>query len=419
MTRTLPIPLHISLYIPLYRGLALLRRGLWRVMPRAPLPDLPRPRAPLRVGFVVCDSAKWGIGSLLAEIAAGPDMEAGFYPTLSDVHLRLPRADRAAAFTRERAFFAGLGSIWGDLYDPMRDRMAPLETITADVVFLQQPWGMQDWPRRLARRTRVAYVHYGMPVISNARMHTGLPQFHPYLWRHFLPTKAHADAHPNPGPATPVTGHPKFDVFATPRPSGAGLWPRAQARARVVVAPHHGLEPGSLGLGTFRWSGAVLMEMLRDHGDVDFVLRPHPNMGLGLARAGVMDAGTWARFKADWAAQPNGAVQEGGDYWPLLRSSDALITDAGSFLAEYLPTGGALIRLVQDGAAPLNAFGARLAPAFYTARTPEDLRAVFDRVVLAGEDPLAETRAGASALLRPGSVSAADAITAELRRLIL
>lgn len=424
----LSLPPVISGAIPAYRAAALLRRVGWRMAARvrAParprMPPMPPADRPLRIGFVVCEPSKWGLESVLDLIRDTPGLEAGFFPTLSDLGLRMNAAGRRAEYARQRAFFAASGPVWADLYDPRTDRMQPVERIDCDVVFIQQPWGMQDLPRRLAGRVRAAYVHYGMPVIANDRMQFGLPDFHPWLWRHFLPTEIHAEAvrmtsDPRP-PEIRVTGHPKFDSYLKPPPArdAVPVWPncRDTARKRVVFAPHHGLEPGSLGLGTYAWSGQAMLDLARRHPEIDFLLRPHPNMAIGLARSGLMTASDWAEHKAAWNRLPNAGLCEGGSYWDVFRTSDAMVTDSGSFLAEYLPTGKPLIRLEQAGAAPLNGFGSRLAGGFYRCSDTAGLARHVADVVVGGADPKVDERARVAALLTPFDRPAAEIIVQEL-----
>lgn len=406
------------------RGIALLRRAGFRLRDGLRPPALPAPGRPLRVGFVVCESAKWGLGSVFEALRETPGIEAEFYPALSDVALRMDPAARRADYARQRGFFAGLGPVRGDLYDATGDRLAPLSVIDSDLVFIQQPWGMQDLPRRLSGRVRCAYVHYGMPVILNDAMQFGLPDFHPWLWRHYLPTDSHAEAVAGGGPRPDrlyVTGHPKFDAYLPPAPPRAAVtaWPNAArtGRRRVIFAPHHALERGSLGLGTFAWSGAAMLALARQNPQVDFLLRPHPNMALGLERGGLMSAPEWQAWKETWAALPNAALFEHAPYWEVFRTSDTMITDSGSFLAEYLPTGRPLIRLERDGAAPLNGFGTRLAPAFYRTGDAAGLNRLFSDVVLADNDPLRTARQEAARLLVPFDRPAAAIIAEDVRRL--
>lgn len=410
-----------------FRFEALARRMCWRLRDRllgapqaAPLAAPPRVRGALQVGFVVSTSAKWGLDSVLATLRDRPEVDCGFYMTLSDVDLRRAPAQRRAHYVRERAFFAARAPILGDLYDPARDRIWPAESIACDIAFIQQPWGMQDLPRRLTGRVRTAYVHYGMPVIANDRMQAGLPDFHPFLWRYFAASDLHA-ARVRAGAkvqeaALRVTGHPKFDIYHSPPPArdAVALWPRAAdtGRLRVIYAPHHGLGPNTLRLGTFAWSGPAMRDLARCHPEVDFILRPHPNLGLELARSGIMRADQWQGWLQDWQNGANTALSLDGDYFDLFRTSDLMITDSGSFLAEYLPTMKPLLRLLRDDATPLNDFGQQLGTGFYTARDRAQMEALFSQIVQ-GHDPLAAARAQAAQLLRPATLRAADAIVAD------
>ncbi len=419
-----------SVPIWLFRFRALVRRLRWRLRDHvsgAPQARLaappPQPRARLRVGFIVCTSAKWGLDSVVAALRDRPEVACGFYPTLSDVDLRRSPAQRRANYARERAFFAARAPILADLYDTGRDAMMPAEAIDCDIAFIQQPWGMQDLSRRLAGRVRTAYVHYGMPVIANDRMQSGLPDFHPFLWRYFAATEPHAARIRAGGmvreAALRVTGHPKFDIYHSPAPArdAVALWPHASetGRMRVIYAPHHGLGPGTLQLGTFAWSGPAMLDLARRHSEVDFIFRPHPNLGLELARSGVMRADQWQSWLQSWQEGPNTALSLDGGYFDMFRTSDLLITDSGSFLAEYLPTNRPLLRLVRDEATPLNDFGQRLAAGFYTARDPAQMEALFHQIAQ-GHDPLAPARAQAAGLLRPGAMRAAEAIAEDLIR---
>lgn len=430
-----------GLPVPLWRALALARRLGWRV--QAALGGKAQPAAgvaalearlkarlaagqrPLRLGFVVVDSAKWSTDPLFRSLAQDPDIACGFVCALSDTGLRQPRAARRAEYARQRAFFAALGPVLADLYDPARDRIRPLSVIDCDIAIIQQPWGMQDLPRRLAGRVLSAYVHYGFPVILNDRMQFGLPDFHPWLWRHVAPTEGHREAMLE-GPTGPdpaailVAGYPKLDVYRAPPPprEGVPVWPRAAdpARRRVIFAPHHAMGAQSLGMATFDWSGPEMLALVRAHPEVDFILKPHPNLEHGLTRSGSLTAAALAGWFADWRAAPNAGIVTGGQYFDLFRSSDALITDSGSFLAEYLPTGRPILRLITDPPAALNAAGRALAGGFYALGDAPALREAFARVVLAGEDPLAPLRQSLIPQVMPFARPAAAIVHEHLRQ---
>lgn len=427
----LPVMAHVAL--------GLLRRLGWRLRDRMAGPPAPsalaeaavqRARAavaagrPLRVGFVVASGAKWSNDPLFRALMADPAFQPGFFPALSDTALRLSRAARRDEYGRERAFFAARGPILGELYDSARDRVAPLSALACDLAILQQPWGMQDLPRRLAGRIPALYVHYGFPVILNDRMQFGLPDFHPFLWRHVVASEGHKRAMLAAAPGTDparllVAGYPKLDVYRQPAPARdrVTVWPRAAdtARRRVIFAPHHAFGAGTLGMATFEWSGPAMLALARAHPEVDFVLKPHPNLEHGLERSGAMTPDQRRAFFADWRAGANTAIVEGGQYFDLFRTSDAMITDSGSFLAEYLPTGRPILRLQARPPAALNPVGQALADGFYTADTPEGLRDLFGSVILKGDDPLATVRQGALPLVMPFDRPASVIVHAHLR----
>ncbi|MCC5968290.1 MAG: hypothetical protein JJU24_19440 [Natronohydrobacter sp.] len=407
-----------------FRIRAVLRRLGWRIADRIrpprpqPAPPVPRKPGPLRVGFVVSVASKWALQSVLSELQAREDVTCGFYPTLSDLSLRYDRQARRADYATQRAFFAARAPVWADLYDPETDRMQPLSNIDCDIVFIQQPWGMQDLPRRLAGRVRAAYVHYGLSVISNDRMHYGLPDFHPFLWRYFVPTPLHAQAVQTIGRVRPqavrVVGHPKLDAYRAPPPARAAvaLWarPHQPERKRIIYAPHHALGPNSLRLGTFAWSGPAMLALAERSPDVDFLLRPHPNLGHALARSGIMSAAQWQAYLEAWRSGGNTSLSLDEAYFDLFRSSDALITDSGSFLAEYLPTGQSLIRLTRPDSAPLNSFGMALSAAFCEASDPQQLEGLFQRVLRAPAIPGSALPALMAQMIQPGPQSTARQI---------
>ena len=335
--------------------------------------------------------------------------------------MRLPRAARRAEFGKVRDFFGRIAPLGAALYDPDADRMRPLSDLSRDLVVIQQPWGMQDMPRRLLDLGILsAYVHYGYPIISNDRMQFGLPDFHRFLWAYVAASPMHRDMVES-GPARPhrvvVAGHPKLDAYRAPAPTRDAVagWPHPgdTDRKRVIFAPHHSLD-GGLRMGTFDWSGPAMLALARRRDDIDFLLKPHPNLAMAMARRG--QAGGYADWLAAWQALPNTALFDSGAYFDLFRSSDLMITDSGSFLAEYLPTGRPVLRLTRPDAAPMNAAGQALLPAFYTADTAAALRARFDELVIGDADPLAALRAEKAALILPNTQESAATVVDYLVR---
>lgn len=363
----------------------------------------------LRTAFVVNDRAKWNASALLQKMQS-LGWDARIHLCLTDVK-GLGPVERKASYLEQRSFFAQVDPDLVDLYDPENDRVVPVEEVSADIVFYQQPWGMKDFPRRMAGRALGAYMHYGFILMANHGMHYHIGSFHSYLWRYFTQTEEHRLLHLEHDPSAydklVVTGYPKLDVYrdTSPPSEPSPIWPEpAHVAKRVIFAPHHSLGKDNLQMSTFRWTHALMLELARSEPGLQWVYKPHPNLQHSVVKNKVMTAEEYRDYERSWAALPNCTVYDSGEYFDIFKSSDVLITDCGSFLAEYLPTGNPIIWLISQDTVGLNPVGQKLSEGFYQARDIEDVRRLFREVVLDGHDPLEpERRKWISALLPPGT----------------
>ncbi len=410
--------------VPLARLQGLCRRAVWRGLDafRRPgdghQPTAPRPVAgdrPFRVVFLVCESRKWTQQQVFDLLADTQGLAVSFALIPSDLAVRMNAADRARHQASQGAAFAALGPVSCDLLGA-GDQLRDLRSLEADLLMLQQPWGMQDIPRRLAGRIACAHISYELGVIDDPRQQAALPDFHPWLWRMFVPGPLHAGMiRRTPGAIDPArviaSGSPRLDAWRAMLRGASRA--RAAARHRTVVwAPHHSLGARSLRLGTFDWSAPAMLSLARAQPDMRFVLRPHPNLWYALER---FRPGTAEPFRQAWQALPNTRLCEEGDPLPALMAADALITDSASFLAEFLLSDRPILRLSRPDSTPLSEFGAQLQPGFYDCPDAATLQQHFAAVILAGLDPLhAPRRALAAALWPPGAPEAALRIRDEI-----
>jgi hypothetical protein len=376
----------------------------------------------LRIAFVVNDRSKWNASSLVEQLRT-EGWEPRIHLCLTDAK-GLSADEKRASYLEERAFFAAIDEDLVDLYDVDTGQEVPIEVVETDLVFYQQPWGMKDWPRRMVGRALGAYMHYGFMIMANHGMHYNVGTFHSYLWRYFAQTEEHRLLHlahdPSAHDRIVVTGYPKLDVFLEPdaaaRERAAGTWAGPDPRAkRIIFAPHHSLGKDNLQMSTFRWSGRRLLELARTEPGLQWVYKPHPTLKHSVVKNRVMTRAEYHDYERAWATLPNATVYDSGGYFDIFRASDAMITDCGSFLAEYLPTGKPLIWLVSEHSIGLNRIGQTLEPALYRADDLASFERLFDRVIRSGDDPLEEVRKARSALLFPGEGSSATAVVEHLR----
>jgi hypothetical protein len=377
----------------------------------------------LRVVFAVSDRSKWNCTSLLHRcIEEGWEVQICLF---LDNIASLTLEEKRTAYLDEQRFFGQFGVELKEFYDPASGRQFPIEDVRADIVFYQQPWGMMEFPRRMTGRALNVYMHYGFALMANLDMHYHMGPFHSYLWRYLAPTEGHRDLHlqhdPSAHSRSIVSGYPKLDVYVEEgskigsKPAAAEWSLQDSKTKRIIFAPHHALAPSSLRMSTFRWTHLPLLELARNEPDVQWVYKPHPGLKRKVVKSGVMTLEEYQNYEQSWANLPNAIVYDSGEYFDLFKASDILITDSGSFLAEYLPTGNPIVWLMQADAVKFNSVGQTLSRSFYQVRNLEQLDQVFSDVVRSGRDPLREVRREAAATLFPHDIPASEFIIEHLR----
>jgi len=387
------------------------------------------PEKRIRVGFVVCDPSKWSAGPLFESLIASSHFDCGFYIIPSDVDKRQNKEKRRKNYLRTRYYFEDIGEIWGDLYDVTHDTYLPSSTITGEVIFFQQPWGMQELPRIVSKTSLCCYFNYAYSIIEYEKGQYALPNFHRYLWRLYVQNiydeSLAKKSEPINRPAKDsivLAGYPKFDRYSTNTPSrqSVAAWPRYENTyiKRVIYAPHHAIGENTVNTSTFDWSAYALEQLAIKHTDIDFVLKPHPNLQHAVLNSRLMDSQKFDEWLESWKTRKNCNVFDTGEYFDLFRTSDLMITDSISFLAEYLPTQSPIIRLSKQGSCPLNIVGQKLEDGFYNVENSNDLSKFFVDILINKNDPLKEIRLSKSEILMPFSQSASSTIIKDLKRVI-
>ena len=81
-----------------------------------------------------------------------------------------------------------------------------------------------------------------------------------------------------------------------------------------------------------------------------------------------------------------GYVYQMGDYFDIFKSSDLMITDCASFLAEYLPSKKPLIRLIKDNSIEMSDLGSKIVSQYYNARNKKEIEYLFQLLAVEKND---------------------------------
>lgn len=279
-----------------------------------------------------------------------------------------------------------------------------LEPGCADILFLPKP---HDHTRPVEWRSanllrfvpRLAYVPYGLEIgggEANADIQWNLP-LQQLAWMVFARSerqKAHYANHCLAGDAhVVVTGHPKMDAIRNLAAArDAELERELAGRKMVLWNPQYDVRPDGTefgaGYSTFlRWWRFLPAEFARRPG-LALVIRPHPIFFAIFRQRNILTEEQIEQFFAECAAAGNIFIDRRASYLPAFAASQAMISDASSFLLEYSATGRPLLYLRNPRGPGLNADGEFFTKYGHGAETDEEMRAFLD-LVETGSDPRA------------------------------
>ena len=188
-----------------------------------------------------------------------------------------------------------------------------------------------------------------------------------------------------------VTGYPGCEVFLRDDYTPKAVWREQEcSKKRIIWAPHHTID-GTFSVSTFLNVCDAMLELARKYQDrVQFAFKPHQLLKFKLIEM-------WGKERTEayyrqWEEIPNCQLEE-GDYVDLFIGSDAMIHDSCSFLTEYLYQRKPVMYLLKNRPQDVfNEFGLLAFEQYYKGSEKADIKHFIENVVLAGNDPLKESR---------------------------
>ena len=100
----------------------------------------------------------------------------------------------------------------------------------------------------------------------------------------------------------------------------------------------------------------------------------------------------YQNYLSEWKNLDNANVYDKGEYFDVFKTSDLLITDCSSFLAEYYPSKKPIIFLNRKDRAPFDAFGNIIKKGFYIANNFQEVEELLANIAQNKNDNLKKTR---------------------------
>jgi hypothetical protein len=297
------------------------------------------------------------------------------------------------------------------------------ESINPDIIFYSSPYkDLIDYRYYITEYKSIlsCYVQYAFGISDIKVVDQFDMLFHNLVWKIFQESKYHLDYSQkhsrNKGVNAIYTGYPGTDFIQYKQRLNNYIWKNNDTSLkRIIWAPHHTIEKEeNLSISNFILYHELMIEIAEENRhSIQIAFKPHP-----LLKVKLYSHKEWGKAKTDayyykFSNLPNGQL-ETDDYLDLFNSSDALIHDSGSFMAEYLFSGKpALFTLVNDDIRNrFSDFGNTILDHHYKAYTANDVIKFIKEIVIDGNDYMGNSRNEFyySNLVPPNDVSASQNI---------
>ena len=348
----------------------------------------------LKVLFYTNEPQKWAYDSLYKELESSPI----FSPLIVVVPryaVHLGKDDTRMSLTEQYNFYKKKG--FNVTYGYENGQYLAIKKFNPDILFYMQLAEIPgvDSPYIVAKYALTAYCPYAYSFSDYTKQY--LEDFHRILYvnyvEHELTIKRYESYHNGNSKNCVSVGYPKLDEYLSPLShTTKEIW-KDSSKFKIIYAPHHSFfasKYNTFKWGTFHKNNQIILNLAKEHPETTWIFKPHPMLRKVIVSHGLMTEKEAANYYNEW--NTIGTLYDSGDYIELFRTSNLMITDCGSFLAEYIPSGNPIIRLINDEGIPLNELGENFSNYFYVAHNENELLHLFNTIVVQKKDPLHETR---------------------------
>ena len=171
-------------------------------------------------------------------------------------------------------------------------------------------------------------------------------------------------------------------------------WKMARPDAKkIIYAPHWSINRG-VRQATFQWNYKFMYEFAKSHSEISWVVKPHPSLFFSAVETNIFPSHeSFKEYMQKWNDLPNAKVVTGGYYQALFATSDGMIHDCSSFIAEYQYVDKPMIFLTRAGE-KFNELGKAILNISYCVdgQDLDGIAAMIQRVFIEGNDDKAAER---------------------------
>lgn len=362
----------------------------------------------IKVAFVLYSASMWSCEMLYRFF----EQDGRFDPYILLLHDSISKDEDSAVFRKSLLFFQEQN---------YKVRLVPLDTPLRecyaqmgrpDIAFYLTPYSLL-----LPVGTNLAYlpasvltVYIPYSYMLSYAPHKSRSPGMALTWRHYAESEMYrrmlVELDDSLMRNTFFVGYPKMDAYLSQNGEDEReIWKIAPDAdwhqvKKIIYAPHHSLPKSTICtqfFSTFDRNCQLFLDYARNHTSTTaWILKPHPLLRKTVVMNGVFPTEqAYDAYLDAWRQLPNARVVEESTYIDIFKTSDAMILDSVSFLAEYQFTGKPILFL-KSGTQRFNSFGMELVDTLYQVPGEDDtgIQAFIDNVVIGGQDTMGEQRRG-------------------------
>ena len=350
-----------------------------------------RRKRKVKIAFALYDASIWCGDDLYNLFARDENFETSILFCL--------RADKPGDETVREDFLRGVEQFKAHGLNVVAVENWKEDAPAQDVLIFLTPYifalSSEPLSRILTPKTLITYVPYALDVTKfNFYKHV---IFH-IAWKLFFYSAMSVkeyDKQVKVGmPRGFYSGHPKIDGFFDANANFSFRWKIARAKTKKIIwAPHWSISEGVMN-STFQWNYKFMYDFAKAHPEISWVVKPHPNLYFSAVQAGLFPSvEAFKEYLQAWDDLPNAQVYEGAYYQAIFATSDGMIHDSSSFVAEYQYVDKPMIFLTR----PTQKFyelGEKIVNASYTVdgKNLKEIAALIQQVFIDDDDYKAQER---------------------------
>ena len=347
----------------------------------------------IRVGFVIYEASQWCGDDLYNIFAANERFETTVFFCLQVSHMNNELVKREFLRGVDQFKSHGLNVVAMDTWKAKMPTQDVLIFLTPYLSALTKVFRFKN----LTAKTLTAYITYSYSISVRGKGGYNKPLLN-VAWKVFLPSTSGLKVYrerSNLGlPRSLCSGYPRMDIFFKNDTDFHFDWKMARPDAKKIIwAPHWAINC-TVNYATFHRNYQFFYEFAKAHPETSWIVKPHPNLVFRVVEEKIFpSAEAFNEYLQQWDDLPNAQVYTGAYYQAIFATSDGMIHDSGSFIAEYQFVNKPMIFLTKEDEV-FNELGNEILKASYLVegKDLDGIAALMQRVFIEGDDYKAAER---------------------------